>query len=125
MVGCLFPSNQAAFQGIEVNVLGGLFIAPVLETLLECAAPYWIMRKLGYIPTGRRAWGFIAIGGVLMLLLHSGAWPAAVLPSFVTGGFLAYAYGHFAPVGFAQAFVHTSVFHAGINLVGCVLIAIA
>jgi hypothetical protein len=48
-----------------------------------------------------------------------------MLPSLVTGGFLGYTYAHFAPAGFTQAFLHTSAFHAGINLVGFILIALA
>jgi len=125
IVGHLFPTREAALQDADVNILGGILIAPVLETLLECAVPYWMMRKLGCIPPNRRAWGFIIVSGILMMLLHAGAWPAAILPSFVTGGFLGYTYAHFAPVGFAQAFIHTSVFHASINIVGCILVAIA
>jgi hypothetical protein len=125
MVDLIFPSSKATLQGAQVNILGGLLIAPVLETLLECAAPYWFMRKLGYIPTNKRAWVFVSVSGLLMALLHAGAWPAAILPSFMTGGFLAYTYAHFAPMGFAQAFTHTSAFHAAINIIGCILIAIA
>jgi hypothetical protein len=126
VIGRLFPSREDTFQvSMEAIILGAILLAPVLETLLECSAPYWIMRKLGCIPTDKRPWGFITVSGVLMMLLHAGAWPAAILPSFVTGGFLAYTYGHFAPVGFRKAFVHTSVFHACINIVGCIVIALA
>lgn len=118
-------TKSAGSQAINVNPIGGLILAPVLETLLECAIPYWIMRRMGWIPVNRRAWGFVAASAALMALVHSYAWPAALLPSLVTGGFLAYTYAHFASVGFRQAFLHTSVFHACINLVGCILLALS
>ena len=81
------------------------------------------MRKLTFVRHDRRPWGFVIIAAVMMTLLHAGAWPAAIIPSFVKGAFLGYTYGHFAPSGFRQAFLHTSIFHACINLVGCILIA--
>ena len=90
----------------------------ILETLLECAAPYWLMRKARAIPVGKRPWGFVAISALVMAMMHLGAWPTAILPSLVTGSFLAYTYGHFAPRGFGLAVLHTWAFHAAINAIG-------
>ena len=116
--------NKLTFDAPLITLLFGFIVAaPLLETLVECAAPYWIMRKAGAIPVGKRPWVFVAVAAVMMTLLHVGAWPLAIIPSLVTGGFLGYTYGHFAPAGFGPALVHTSVFHAGINLVGWVLVA--
>ena len=124
LAGLLFPSKSAGqFHGI--TLLGALIIAPILETLVECLVPYWAMKKFGFIPSNRRPWAFIIVSALLMVLLHAGAWPAAILPSFVTGAFLAYVYGHFAPASVRNAFLHTAVFHAAINLVGCTLIALS
>jgi hypothetical protein len=113
-------------SGANLGVMfwfGILIVAPVTETLIECALPYWIMRKLTFVRRDRRPWGFVITAAVMMTLLHAGAWPAAIVPSFVTGTFLGYTYGHFAPLGFRQAFLHTAIFHACINLVGGILIA--
>jgi hypothetical protein len=113
-------------SGANLGVMfwfGVLIVAPVFETLVECTLPYWIMRKLRLVPHDTRPWGFILTAAVMMILLHSSAWPAAIIPSFVTGAFLGYTYGHFAPSGFRQAFLHTTIFHACINLVGGILIA--
>jgi hypothetical protein len=99
-------------------------LAPVLETLTECLLPYWIMRKLNLIPAAGRAWGFVAVSAILMALLHFTAWPAALLPSLITGAFLGYTFAHFAPNNFGQAFLHTALFHAAINLVGWIQLAL-
>lgn len=107
-----------------VLLLGFLVIAPVLETLVECLLPYAIMNRLGRIPSGRRAWGFIGVSAVLMALWHLSAWPAAIVPSLITGAFLAYTFAHFAPESRSRAFLHTWAFHAGINLVGWTLLTI-
>jgi hypothetical protein len=58
------------------------------------------------------------VSALLVALMHLGAWPAAFLPSFITGGFLAYTYGHLAPNGFGTALLHTCAFHAAIKMVG-------
>lgn len=101
---------------------GWIFLSPLLETVIECALPYWLMRKARGMPAGRRPWGFVAVSAVIMALLHVGAWPTAILPALVTGGFLAYTYGHFAVCGPGPAVLHTSLFHAAINIVGWVLV---
>jgi hypothetical protein len=96
---------------------------PLLETVLECAIPYWLMRKCG-MRSGPRSWGFVALSAAIMVLLHIGAWPAAILPAAVTGVFLAYTYGHFAANRPGQAIMHTWAFHSSINIVGWVLMAL-
>jgi hypothetical protein len=105
-----------------VLFFGFIFLAPLLETVLECVVPYWLMLKLRRIPAGKRPWGFVAISGMIMTLVHIGAWPAALLPSFVTGAFLAYTYGHFAVRRLGSAILHTWAFHAAINIVGWILV---
>ncbi len=115
--------GRASFEGPAIGLLlGFLFLAPILETLAECLAPYWIMRKMGRIPSVQRPWGFVAVSAGLMALWHVDYWPAAFLPSTITGAFLAYTFAHFAPGSPGKAFLHTWVFHAGINLVGWLLI---
>ncbi len=111
------------FEGSPVSLLFGfLILAPVSETLLECTLPYWLMAKVGAIAADKRPWGFVAVSAILMALLHLGAWPAALVPSLVTGSFLAYTYSHFARNSTATAILHTCVFHASINLVGWILL---
>ncbi len=115
--------SRAAFDGSPIVLLFGfILLAPLLETLVECAVPYWLMRKMRATGVGKRAWGFVAASALIMALLHMGAWPSAILPSVVTGSFLAYTYSHFVACGTGTALLHTCVFHAAINLVGWLLI---
>lgn len=99
-----------------------VIISPLLETLFECSLPFFVLsllyRKKGKLPA--RPWLFVIISALLMVLLHP--MPAAVVPSFVTGFFLAYCYGHFASRGFGYAVMYTTAFHAAINIVGWTMI---
>ena len=117
-------SSQAVeFQGAPLGLfIGFIFLAPLGETLIECALPYWVMLKFNKIPLGKRPWLFVAISAGIMALLHIEAWPLALPPSLMTGAFLAYTYAHFAPRGFGRALLHTSLFHAAINIIGWFLI---
>jgi len=116
-------NNAATFTGSPMSLLlGFIFLAPLSETLIECAVPYWLMSKAGRNRLGERPWAFVVVSALLMALLHVGAWPSAILPSLVTGSFLAYTYGHFATSGTGWAILHTCVFHAGINMVGWLLL---
>lgn len=96
---------------------------PLLETIIECAIPYWLMRKFG-MRSSRRPWRFVWLSAAIMVLLHIGGWPAAILPATVTGIFLAYTYAHFAVNRQGQALVHTWAFHSAINLVGWIIMAL-
>ena len=98
--------------------LGLVVVPPILETLLECSLPYWVFSKVrDYLHNRpKRCWGFIVTSAFIMVLLHPML--GAILPSFITGAFLAYCYAHFAPSGVLKAILATSIFHAAINLVG-------
>lgn len=104
---------------------GIVIISPLLETLLECSLPFFIIsvihRKKGELPA--RPWLFIIISALLMVLLHPML--AAILPSLITGLFLAYCYAHFANRNFGSALLHTTAFHAAINIVGWSMIVFA
>lgn len=115
--------GTATFEGSALVLLFGfLLLAPLLETLLECVVPYWAMMKVRWSVPGTRPWAFVVVSALIMALLHVGAWPAAIVPSVVTGSFLAYTYGHFAAHGVGAAILHTCAFHAAINAVGWLLI---
>jgi hypothetical protein len=117
------PSSNMAFDASAfVLLFGFIVLAPLLETVLHCVVPYWLMTKMPAIPVGKRAWGFVAVSAMVMALLHIAAGPAAFLPSLITGGFLAYTYGHFMVHHARLAILHTWAFHAGINIVGWALI---
>jgi hypothetical protein len=116
-------SGKMTFDGSAIMLFFGfIFLSPLVETVLECLAPYWLLRKAQRIPAGKRPWAFIAVSAGIMALMHLSAWPSAILPSLVTGGFLAYTYSHFALCGAGPAMLHTCVFHAAINIIGWLLI---
>lgn len=95
-----------------------ILVAPCLETLLECALPYWIMSRKRRMP--RRPWLFVTISACIMLVLH----PLIAAPTtFVTGVFLACCYARCAASSSWRAIGFTCLFHAGINAVGWIGIA--
>jgi len=122
MIAQTFLGGQSTmrFNGDPLLLLVGfLFIAPVLETLVECALPWFILSRFTN-PMPARPWLFITISAIIMALLHPEL--AAVIPALVTGAFLAYCYAHFAPRAFSRALLWTWLFHASINLVGWLLL---
>lgn len=126
----LFTENQISkanlpnLSGVNPAILfaGIVIIDPLLETLLECSLPYFVIsvihRKKGRLP--ERAWLFVIISAFLMVLLHPML--VAVVPSLITGLFLAYCYAHFAARSFGFALLYTTAFHAAINIVGWTII---
>jgi hypothetical protein len=93
-----------------------IVVAPTLETFLECTLPYSLMYKR----RGRRPWSpwpFVVFGALAMVALHP-LTPLVMIFACITGAFLAYVYGHFAPQSQLKAFLHTALFHAAINIVG-------
>jgi len=120
-------ANLPNLSGINPVILFAniVIIAPLLETLLECSLPFFalslIHRKKGKLPA--RPWLFVIISATLMMLLHPML--AAVVPSFVTGLFLAYCYAHFAARNFGSALMYTTAFHGAINIVGWSMIVFA
>jgi hypothetical protein len=106
---------QLPYSANKVLVLFlALFFSPILETLIECSLPYVLLRKR--IRPMSRPWLFIGVSGLVMMLFHPV--PVALVPSFITGVFLAYTYAHFAAKTTFSAIVSTSCFHSAINLVG-------
>jgi len=93
-------------------------VSPLLETLIECTLPYFVLSRLRprrhKMPA--RQWDFVIVSALLMVLFHPT--PAALVPSFITGAFLAYCYAHFARHNAAKAILATMVFHGAINIVG-------
>jgi len=100
-------------------------ISPIMETLVECSLPYWIISRIRNYRTKRpkRCWGFVAVSACVMAMFHPIL--AAVLPAFVAGAFLAYCYAHFAPSGIWRAILTTAGFHAAINVVGWTILVIS
>ncbi len=113
-------------DGTAIGLFVGLVVVPpLLETLLVCSLPYWIVSWVrGYRQRRpHRCWVFVAISACGMVALHP--IPAAVPATLVTGVFLAYCYAHFAATSTWKAIVATWVFHGGINLVGWTMLMIA
>lgn len=100
-------------------------VSPLFETLVECTLPYFIISRVRNYRESRpkRCWGFVAISACVMALLHPML--AALVPSLITGGFLAYCYARFAASSAGQAIFATTVFHGAINVVGWTMILIS
>ena len=119
-------AEMSKLSEISPIVLFALIVifSPMVETFLECSLPYWVLsflrRKKGKLPA--RPWLFVMISALVMTLMHPTL--SAVVPSLVTGAFLAYCYGHFAVRGTGRAIVFTTIFHAGINIVGWTMMVV-
>lgn len=98
-----------------------VIFAPLVETLIECTIPYVIM-MWGEHPRPPRPWKFIVVSALVMAVLHL---PYAFPAGFVTGGFIAYCYGHFAPKGQPGAFLAASGYHAAINVTGFTMLMLS
>ncbi|HUT92985.1 MAG TPA: hypothetical protein VMY37_26070 [Thermoguttaceae bacterium] len=118
-------SEQVTKMNAGVLLLLLVVISPLFETLIECALPYLVVSQVrGYRRNRpKRSWGFVAISACGMALLHPML--AAILPSLITGAFLAYCYAHFAARGAGQAILATAVFHGAINVVGSTMIVMS
>src|SRR5262245_65342779 len=68
LINLVWPSgSNRSFGAASLTLLFGFLIAaPVLETTTECLVPYWLMRKLGTIPSSKRPWAFIIVASGLM-----------------------------------------------------------
>jgi hypothetical protein len=109
------PRNPAA------GLAALLVWAPIIETAIECTAPYSIMRALKKIRTNR-PWNFVVISGAVMGIGHMHFGPFSLLAGFITGMFLGYCYAHFAARSQAVGFACASLYHAAINIVGWIAV---
>ena len=120
------PSTWDMSQLSEINpvLLFVIIVAisPLLETFVECSLPYFFLsifhRKKGKLPA--RPWFFVIVSAVLMALLHPIL--SAIVPSLITGAFLAYCYAHFAFRNIGYAIIYTTAFHGAINIIGWTVI---
>ena len=99
-----------------------VLVMPLVETLLECLLPHWILSKI----TRRMHRGglFIFVSASLMAILHLVSL-LAVVNAFITGAFIASVYWHAHRRGHGAAILHATVFHAAINLVGWVMLVVS
>jgi hypothetical protein len=114
------PVGVEAFTNINLFSLFVLLViaAPIIETLLECSLPYWILSRFMrpvFAPI------FIIISAVMMAALHLVS-PMAVVNALITEAFIAGVYALAARRGQLDAFVHATTFHSAINLVGWAMI---
>jgi hypothetical protein len=118
------PDDVLEFEGSLLGIaISFLIVAPVLETLLECTLPYLLIH--GLLKTERHSpWPFVIVSALAMVVLHP-LTPRVITFAFITGAFLAYVYYRFAAEDHRKAFLHTAVFHAGINIVGWTMIVIS
>lgn len=121
-------AEQDAWDGwsrtnLFVLLIGFIVAAPLLETLIACTLPYVLLAWM--VPTKirhvNRLWLFVALSTAVMVVLHP---IYALIPTAITGSFLAYCYAHFSSRSQWAALGFTSLFHAGINIVGWTLIAV-
>jgi hypothetical protein len=104
---------------LKAFFITGVLLDPLIETIVECSLVYFVLHSVLRVPTYRTR-PFVFCSAMAMVLLHP-LTPIVFLFAFITGSFLAYAYAHFAPINHIRAIKHTTAFHAGINLVGWVL----
>ncbi len=129
---CFLGDQQSAAQMSELSKVNlavllvfMVIMSPLLETLLECTLPYFIVSRVRNYRQSRpkRPWGFVVVSACVMALLHPML--AALAPSFITGAFLAYCYSHFAQRRAWQAILAATVFHGAINIVGWVMMMVS
>jgi hypothetical protein len=96
-------------------------VEPMLETLLECVLPHWVLAKI-VRPVPR--WLFITVSASVMAVLHLVS-AMAVINALITGAFIAYTYSHALRRGHGNAILHATVFHGAINLVGWVMLRVS
>jgi len=138
VVAPLFPLNRILFssetlekgsveasqfsQGPVLLLFIFVILAPLIETLIECLLPYFIVSRVRNYRDSRpeRCWGFIAISACAMGVYHPML--SAIVPALITGTFLAYCYAHFAEKSIWQAILATIGFHGAINLVGWAIV---
>ncbi|MBC8327648.1 MAG: hypothetical protein H8E31_02770 [Planctomycetes bacterium] len=121
------PAPAPVFDSLEQAAeafLQWVVLWPVVETLFECTLAYELLRRLPRYACGlpRRPWLFLVVSAALMAALHPVL--SALLPSLITGAFLAYTYSRFAPVGRVRAVLASAGFHGAINLVGWLSVAV-
>ncbi len=113
-------------EGSPLGLFVGLVvIPPLLETLMECSLPYWVISRIRdyRVKRPKRCWGFVALSACAMAVLHPMV--AALLPALITGAFLAYCYAHFAPASIWRAILATTIFHGAINIVGWTMLVVS
>jgi hypothetical protein len=135
MIGAKFLFTDAQISAAGVSKLSDIepallfanivIIGPLLETLLECSLPFLLLSHLQRDKgkPAARPWLFVVISALLMVVFHPML--AAIVPSFITGVFLAYCYAHFASRGFGYALLYTTGFHGAINVVGWTMIVLS
>jgi len=142
------PANRALVEKLQSFPLGGLFlstvlVAPVLETLIECTLPCLLLQRLAGPPRNpparlrrrtmlreprgqrrpqERPWILVGFSAAIMVLLHP-LEVRVIVPTAITGAFLGYTYGHLVARGHVTAFLATTAFHGGINMVGVAILA--
>lgn len=135
MIAARFLFTDAQLSAADVSKLSDIepallfativIIGPLLETLVECSLPFLL---LSYLQRNKgkpaaRPWLFVVISALLMVVFHPML--AAIVPSFITGVFLAYCYAHFASRGFGCVLLCTTGFHGAINVVGWTMIVLS
>ena len=124
LLGFLFPGGGVSLSGAGPILWFWLILgAPLSKPFSSASFPGGSCGSLSSLKIEGRPWNFVAVAAAMMTLLHLGAGPVALGPAAITGAFLGYTYSHFAPADLSQAFVHTSGFHAAINLVGLLVIS--
>jgi hypothetical protein len=114
-------SDNLHLQNADLKTffITGVLLDPLVETVLECSLVYFLLHTVLGVAT-HRIRPFVFCAAMAMVLLHP-LTPVVFIFAFITGSFLAYVYAHFALINHIRAIKHTTAFHAGINLVGWLL----
>ena len=104
------PRAMIADKGVWITFIAAIFLAPLLETLMNQWFPIWLAMKVTHRPVVV-VWFSTVLFGVFHL--HAGVY--GFMATVGAGFFLAVAFLHARQFGRKRAYWTTAAIHAGVN----------
>ena len=104
------PRAMIADKGIWVTFIAAIFLAPLLETLMNQWFPIWLAMKVTHRPVVAVWFSTVLFGAIH---LHAGVY--GFVATVGAGFFLAIAFLHARQFGRKRAYWTTAAIHAGVN----------
>ncbi len=104
------PRAMIADKGIWVTFIAAIFLAPLLETLMNQWFPIWLAMKVTHRPVVAVWFSTVLFGAIH---LHAGVY--GFVATVGAGFFLAIAFLHARQFGRKRAYWTTVAIHAGVN----------